>query len=600
MRSTPDAGKEVGHGPLAGFRSKLIDFRTMPPALRIMSVAAILALVGTGASLVLIQVHQPRVQTALNVNGQATDVPLVALLMLAVVGGLGYTYALAGAMQMRWHLRLFVVALVTLGLGFIPTLYLLSSLDFTDSLLAAQTALHVGQIIVLALIWVWAIGIALFRRQEPAGVPPRRHYAAAFAAALGLIAACYGLSLAIWLVYRGSGARLAAFGDVFLTDEIVAPIYVFPFILPLFIYWASTDTVEWSTTLAGTIAERIRRLPWLLPALAALAAVALVVYDMLTSHSGLLPALVVAALLAGGAVLVLGLGAAPDDWPAQVPVTALLAGVVFLFAAIDLPSLLLGLLAAVGWPRQAMVTPLSGAATLVVDTLGIAGGLALAALGRLRRRGVLTIIGLLLALEAGLTLASELDIVQARIGVMLIPQPKHILVGIELGAALSTLAVIGVLALRRQALAQWAAPLTGALIALGGLVAIDAANTYALARLNVTSRAASVIALVFLATVLWDVATSGQQVTNRDSAAAPRPGRVLLYFGYSLIAAALFLYAAALRIQGTNAPIPQYLVGEDGATAIAGLYLLGIPLALTIGIAHGWRGLTLPRREQTG
>lgn len=607
MKDIRDAVQGDHLNPPTSFRHKVIDFASMPCALRVMSAAAVTILLSIGASLLLAQVPQPHLQMPLNFNGHATQAPLVALLMLAVADGLGYVYALAGAMQLRWHLRLFVVALVTTSLGVIPALALLSSVDLLssnalpDAWLVTQTLLNLGQVLVLAIIWVWAVAVAALRRRESAvAAPPRRHYAAAFLVAMGLIALYYGISVAIWLINRVSGPRLIQYGDIFLIDEIVAPTLIFPLILPLFIYWASTDTVEWSTTLMGIIVTRVGQLRGLLPAIVAVAALGLGTFNVLTTGSGVLSALLVATMLAAIVALVLWLGAAPGEWPAEVPVAAQLAGVVFLFAAIDVPSTLFHLLASAGWLPRVMIDPLAAITTLVIELLGIACGLTLAALGRLRRHGGPSITGLLLALEAGLVLAARLDYVQAQIGVTLVPQPKHIVAGIELFAALSLLGAISVFALRRATMAQWTALWAGALIALGGLVAIDATNTYALARLNATPAVPWVVALVFLATVIWDVVTSGQQITNKDSAAAPRSGRVLLYFGYSLVAAALFLYAAALRTQGTNAPIPQYLVGEDGATAIAGLYLLGIPLALTLGITHGWRGLALPRREATG
>src|SRR5262249_46380651 len=85
------------------------------------------------------------------------------------------------------------------------------------------------------------------------------------------------------------------------------------------------------------------------------------------------------------------------------------------------------------------------------------------------------------------------------------------------------------------------------------------------------------IGLFFLVTVVWDVVTSGKEVTNGSSAGFPRDARVLLYLGYNLVGAALLLYvtsakgAAAGRIATTVDDI-QSLVVTGGAL------FLGIPL----------------------
>jgi hypothetical protein len=175
----------------------------------------------------------------------------------------------------------------------------------------------------------------------------------------------------------------------------------------------------------------------------------------------------------------------------------------------------------------------------------------------------------------------------------------------EVLVALALLAQVLWLALRRQPLATWAGALAGPFIALAGLYAVDWYGSYALPRVTAAPSGAVLLALIFLAQSLWDVSRSGEQVTNGDSPAAPRSGRVQLYFGYVLVTAALFLYGSSLRIQLTGAPVPGELTGVSDVSALGALFLLCPALALVTGLTRWqqWRvstALAIDRPERIG
>jgi hypothetical protein len=73
---------------------------------------------------------------------------------------------------------------------------------------------------------------------------------------------------------------------------------------------------------------------------------------------------------------------------------------------------------------------------------------------------------------------------------------------------------------------------------------------------------------------LWDLLTSGAQVTNVEARRTPRVARVLLYMGYSTLAFSQVLYFTTLRGAPSNVDL--------GQLTNIGLMTLGTPLLLTI------------------
>jgi hypothetical protein len=108
------------------------------------------------------------------------------------------------------------------------------------------------------------------------------------------------------------------------------------------------------------------------------------------------------------------------------------------------------------------------------------------------------------------------------------------------------------------------------------------------------------LAAIVLVSAVWDLITSGNQGTNGDSPAMPRASRVLLFFGYTLLTAALFLYGSSLRVQGTGMPVSGDLTGISGTLAILATYVFCVPLTLVTGLLRWqrWRAEETTLQEQ--
>jgi hypothetical protein len=303
--------------------------------------------------------------------------------------------------------------------------------------------------------------------------------------------------------------------------------------------------------------------------------------------------LVTALVIAAIAALVVVLGPAPRYWPQRMPVLALVAGAVALFALSDLPFDLFGLLGYLGWIHPELVSPLTIIMMVLVALLAVIAGLALAAAGRLRGRGDLAVMGLMIVLIALVKVSAALDQIQAQLGMTFLPQPEHILAGMEILVALLLLGQLVWLLVRRPPLATWAVALVGPFVALAGLYAVDWYGNFVLGQVNAAPSSVVLLALIFLVQELWDVSRSGDPITNGDSPAAPRSGRVQLYFGYILVTAALFLYGSSLRIQATGGIVPGDLTGVDSTSALTAFFLLCPAVAILTGLVR-WQQWRVP------
>ena len=129
--------------------------------------------------------------------------------------------------------------------------------------------------------------------------------------------------------------------------------------------------------------------------------------------------------------------------------------------------------------------------------------------------------------------------------------------------------------------------LVGAFIALAGM---QAATWYDTALQNIDVYAPTGIVAtvgIFLVLNVWGLLRSGASGTNRDSPSAPRAGRVLLYFGYTVLTAATFLYAMGLRVASTGAPVQDPIqAGDTTYLTLVALNILCIPLALVTGLGR--------------
>lgn len=593
---------------LARFVRGFINLRTMPLPLRIVTLAGFALLGSVAVTLALSTLRQPHVAMTYQLNGQATQTTLLAFLMVVIVGGTGFAYALAGAMSLPWLPRLAIVALVTWALfdvarqGFVPALSS-GSLE----LALEWVVVPVAQFVLLGALWLWALGVSFARwRRERQGVaeraeraeqagqrtPARQQVTVPVVLALAFICVYFGLDLIPWVLGHATSAAAGLDEDRSLIGVWSNPVTLFALIAPLFVYWFCTDSTEWSTTLAAGVARLTGRIPWLMATLTAVVALAICGNAVRLAGSQLIAPVIAVMGVVVLATLVVLVGPPPAQWPAAVPPSGLVVGVLTLFAVFDLPILLVsGFMAPTGILSADLTPAVTGAISTVDILIAIFLALALAAWGRLRSRGDFAVTGLFVMLVASTFFIYNIDQAQSALGISWVPQPTHLLGGIESLLALATLGLLAGLLLRRRPLTEVTAALTGPLIALVGLQVIDWYLSYALSHLDASPGSITLVAAFFLAAQVWDVARSGEPITNGGSPRAPRASRVLVYFGYTLVAAALFLYASSLRVTATGAAVPQYLLGDDNATVILVLSLLCVPLALVTGFIRfqQWR-----------
>lgn len=158
--------------------------------------------------------------------------------------------------------------------------------------------------------------------------------------------------------------------------------------------------------------------------------------------------------------------------------------------------------------------------------------------------------------------------------------------GLRATAALLTVAVLVVaIALRR--LRQWVLPITVLLIAtvtIEVLSYIDLlyANKGKLEEVGTTGGLAIGGAVILILALLWEVAVSGEAITNVPGRIFPRDTRVLSFLGYVLLVAASVLMFATLHDESGKL-LPSSFDPDEWVRE--GILFLGIPLVMTFCIA---------------
>jgi hypothetical protein len=584
----------------ASYLQGFINLATMTPWLRRIAVAGFVILGIIAAALAISQLPQPLVPSPDVVNGQTTETTVVELFVFVIATFLGIAAALAGALQMRWLPRTAAIVLIVFLLGIEPFLDWRNS-NFVGSTEGLSDAVSVLQLVLLVGLLVWASGpIRRWRSGLRAGSgtatkPANERFMVVFIAALAIVFVYYGLYVFKWGAWLVAEPGVAQRSTNLLILDLIVPTVFFPLIGSLFIYMFTTSSLDWALSLGGGAAALASRIAsWLFPLGAGIIACVELVVAARRIQDNPLPPLIVTGIFGVTVTLVLLLGPPARQWTGTVPLLAVVAGVLTLFGVLDLPIDVAGFLAPVRGFSTNVTSSLTGILIVADSLVAVFGGLALAALGRIRRSGVLAFTGLTMILVALFFTIANIDLIQADLGINLPPQPQHIISSLLILPSLAIPGSLVWLAVTRRPLSSWPGALTGPFIALVG---VQAADWYSTALQNRDSSAPSgvlVTAGIFLVLNVWGLLRSGASGTNGDSPGAPRASRVLLYFGYTLLTAATFLYAMGLRAVGTGDPIQDPIQAGDATllTALA-LYILCIPLALVTGLGRSlsWSAL---------
>jgi hypothetical protein len=578
---------------LTGFLRGLINIKDMSPALRTITIAGFALLGGIAVALAAENVAQPYVMATLRVGNQSTETPLLVLLVFALISLVGYAYILAGAMQLRALPRYFVVATISVIFGLFPFQDIAEGFQPRSPLFVVQWLIPFFQIALLIGLWDWATSRSdkpLWLRRDSRTTPAQQlRFPVVLATTISMMTLYMGLEIISWLIFQHAGRVLAQESDTLVIADVAAPVAFFPLLSPLAIYWFSTNATEWGEAIAGGMTRVANRRQGALAVLTILVAAVTGLLAIARYGISLLPAFGIAALFMAAVRSLMWLAPSARQWPRQMPFVALVVGAITLFCIVNLPILVTTVWATIGALPSSLVNSLTGIVTLVAVVGAATFGFVLAGVGRLQDRGDLAVVGLVLALIAILTGTAILNQIQADIGIVGIPQPVHLLGGIELFAAVGTLAITGMLIRQGIPFDSWDSAFAGLFIVLIGLQIVDWYGSYALDRANSSPSSTLWLAAIFLASAVWDILTSGKQGLNGDSPAIPRASRVLLFFGYTLLTAALLLYGSSLRTQGTGMPVSGDLTGISGTQAILATYAFCIPLTLVAGLLRWQR-----------
>jgi hypothetical protein len=576
------------------FRDRRIKLKELAPPLKLLMYAAIGQTVLVALLLLAgLKVSQPEVNSGVQDQaGGEFAVPLVVFVVAAISIAVGYCLTLAGALRIRAAAGLPIAAAITVTLAAEP----ISKLSAGPAV-EPHEWLRWAQLGVLALLWAWLLRNLAARqraRREKGGhqPPAAGKHGVMLAGVLAVIVAYYALEFALWGSYAGTGH--AASGTGFLLDDLSFQAILLPIFLTLVVLLGSTDWLDWGEHIAwrGTRWIRMNH-PKLLPVLVPLAA-CLTIANVLRSHIGeALPELLVGVILAGAVGLLVYSGTGYTGWSEEIRSKAVFVGAIAVFCYVTVFSNLTSTLGDAAGLSSLLDSQLYLLISVPILLALLTAGLSWLAGGRLGKLKP-GVIGLFLAMAGMLALVVELHgfLSASKLPGIIGWQHFSLVGGIQLAAALGALGWTGWLKGRGEMKTAGDQLVTIFLLLVGlEIVAlilelykgIDAAG----------SHSAFALAGIFLLTGFWGLLTSGDQLNDKQPAAAPYPqdGRVALFTGYTLIANATLLYLGTLRVPATGAGPSDSLTSDYFSPA--GLGILGLSLAALAFILR-WPRRTVP------
>ena len=581
-------------------RERLIQLRTMRVELRLIVGLAIAQLLVAGIMLGLRDAEGGAFTPSLFAFPAAEGNGLELISAVAFVCGLvitsaAWAYVLAGAFRAGWIVR--VVILGIFGWAFFIE---------RDALTNLGTGPTVICIAIMAT--VLALGVATWfpenrihrarREDQAAAAGPRWRWVRNAMVPL-LLALVGGLYLTVFLASRGydmanptdtvDQSQLATFSnDVF--DQINSIQYL---LIPLLVL-AGSDFGEWGNLAVARLARRLRsHLPaWLFAAIALLACGAITADGLLTANGpdggGIRAELVLGTLVVLGAGGLCLLAKPRGGWSASVPFVA-----IAVVAILDTAS---------GFITQALQSSsehLNDDILIASAALWTIGGLAAVAVLAIRRGRLSP------ALTAALVFVATIGLVDLLSNIWVLGNFDNAPLGITsdnapflgpegIKAAVGIVAALVVIvAVTLRKVRAWAVPITLLLVAsvtIQVLSYIDLlyANKGKLEEISPVGGLAIGGTIILVAALLWDLAVSGEAITNVEGRHFPRDTRVLMFVGYILLVASAVLMFASLHSESGKLLESSF---DAESWVKQGILFLGIPLVITLCIAglHRWR-----------
>lgn len=552
------------------FREKLISLRGMDAWPRRSS---LLAIAGMLLAALLIATHElpglpgPSVSTS-GTSGTGT-IPVIDLAGCVILSILAWSYLLAGALHAHWALRLGVMILFTLvGLNFavqgVPILaadvfglhYFAQHLHHRltvpqilgiIAVLLGDAALPVLALTVLAVLGgLWVAVMVRWIQERVRHAPPR-------GLAWTLLLACLLVTAALYLLESLGGPLGSAYP---LASAVGEQLLLYGFIvLPLVLFVTASDFAEWAEVVAGNAVARARGLHRaVLPAIAIVVSLAVLADSARTAGGvGPLGRQLVPAVIFGVVALVMGRLLLVVARPLRVGMVGLMGTGLVVYLLSILP-------------------PVRGVGFYVWVLGMVALTCAAVVVGRRHRRAAVT------ALLFGLAMVVVL-LDDWHHGDQALLTPDQLRTGAALVCLIGT--AVALIAHRLQTRGLHLIRLLLVLLLGLQLLSWIADLFHASAAVSF----APLQAVVMLLGLLWDVAMSGETVTNVRGRRVPHHSRVLLYFGYQLLAAAAIVWFYTSSDSGAFRDTDSWIS--------SGIQLLGAPLLVvffSLGFWAWWRG----------
>jgi len=160
--------------------------------------------------------------------------------------------------------------------------------------------------------------------------------------------------------------------------------------------------------------------------------------------------------------------------------------------------------------------------------------------------------------------------------------------GIQAFAGVASLVWVGVMVARRR-VAGGTRPLLAMGTLLLGLQIVAWIYGLFAASIDASGRFSIAAAVILVLALMWDIAFSGESITNGGNRWLPRHARVSMYFGYVMLVVANVLYFSSLQFPGGSQVEAQF---ESDTWVQSGMISLGVPLLLAlfaVKIAGWWR-----------
>ncbi|MGA7417664.1 MAG: hypothetical protein WBW80_06695 [Acidimicrobiales bacterium] len=528
---------------------------------------------------ILVSVRNAQLPTIQSDNFAHTTatMPILVFVACVVFSSAAWGLILAGAFRAGWEVRVTVVGFFLWAM--------LSEHDVLDQVSAPAVfvcCLLLAAVVATAVA-TWFPESAGAHRDVPNGEPSGRWRIRRRLLPPLLVLAVAAIYLTAWSANQSAG-HVDVFSDD-MADQLAGIQYI---LIPVLVL-AGSEFGSWSDFVAHRVVLRIRSLTreWLFGGIVVIAAGAILWNGLRASmpNNGgdVAPELLLAAVVAV-VVAVLYLAAKPrDKWPGNVSLVALAAA-----AAAD---------STVGYIAERQ---LAHSDPLLIDKVYgvsatfwiVSAVVALLALVILRGRlpGPWVAAGCLVVLVGAVDGLTELDDIgvvvhpfgltsSGRAGHLVTNAPNLGIEGLKSVAAMAVIAVV-VYALATGAMHRLIVPVSLLITLTVSLELLTWIDLLFGKTSDTTGRVALFAGVVLVVALVWELASSGEGLTNLHSRQFPRESRVMLYGAYILLVSAAVLFFSSLHDAESTTLLESQFDAEQWVRE--GILFLGVPLVITL------------------